>query len=297
MIYLPNTTDKLEVATSSAASIDYQSNWVEAVTATLAIANSGRQVGTISSATDTDISGSPASSNNRTVKQFTVRNKDASLACDVTVRYNANGTRYELHKVTLQPGWMLLYIEGLGFFTNTVTAARGGLKNVSVADQSIGASTTAYITGSGILLPASGSLIAGMVLRWRLQVAKTAASTATQTVAVRFGTGQSTSDTARNSVTLDTETAAADEAIYEILATIRGPITSSCIVEATVMVNDNLSTTGFSNTARKAQIRQVTSAAFDITPAGTYAGLSIATGASHALTVRQCHAELLTTGG
>lgn len=297
MIYLPNTTDKLQLVTSAAATVDVQANYVDAAASTLAASGAGRQNTAISSAATTDVLAAPAASTTRTAKQITVRNKDASLSCDVTVLYNANGTTFELHKVTLQPGWMLMYIEGIGFFTNTITAARGGLKNVSVADQSIGASVTAYITGSGILLPASGSLIAGMVLRWTLHVAKTAAATATQTLAVRFGTGQSTSDTARNSFTLDTETAAADEAIYEVFATIRGPITSSCIVEASCRIDDNLSTTGFSNTARKSQIRQATSSAFNITPAGTYAGLSIATGASHALTVRQVHAELLTTGG
>lgn len=295
MIYLPNTTDKLDLVTSAAASIDVNANYVDAAASTLAASGAGRNNTAITTATTTDILAAPASSTTRTCKQLTIRNKDAALTCDVTVRYNANGTAYELHKATLQPGWMLMYIEGIGFFTNKNTTATGGFKNVSVADQTIGASATAYLTGSAILLPST--LVAGMALRWTIQLAKTAASTATRTIAVRFGTGASTSDTSRNSFTGDTETAAADEAIETVIATIRGPINSSCIVEATWASNDNNTTTGFSNTARKAQIRQATSSAFDITPAGTYAGLSIATGASHSLTIRQVFAELLYTGG
>lgn len=294
MIYLAATTDKLQITTSSAATIDVNCNYVDAASSTLAASGAGKQNTALAGAGTNDVLAAPGSSTVRTLKQMTARNKDASLSCDVTLIYNQNGTSFELHKVKLSPGQCLEYIEGVGFFALVSTATRGGLKNFSTADQSIGASATAYLTGSSIALP---NPVVTSVLRWRAQVAKSAAATATQTVAVRFGTGGSTSDTARCSFTLDTETAAADEAIYEIIATIRGPIGASCVVEATLMVNDNLSTTGFSNTARKAQIRQATSAAFDITPAGTLAGVSIQTGASHALTVRQVHAEYLTTAG
>lgn len=295
MIYLTAATDTLKLTRSSAAAVDVQANYIDAATATLAISGSGRELNAFNTAATGTFLSAPGSSTTRTLKQMTARNKDASLACNITIIFDANGTQYEIHKVTLNPGETLEYIEGVGFFTLLASTARSGLKNVSTADQSIGASATAYLTGSAIALPYP--VVAGMVLRWTVQLAKTGAATATETVAVRFGTGGSTSDTARNSFTGDTETAAADEAVDTVVATIRGPIGASCIVEAVWQRENNLSTTGFSNTARKSQVRQATSAAFDITTVGMIAGLSIATGASHALTVRQVMAELLYTGG
>lgn len=295
MIYLKATTDIIRTTTSSAATVDVVLNYIEGTTATGAVTGFGRATMAFSSATSDDTLAGPGGSGFRTLKQGTWSNKSASLACDVEVMYRIAGpVDLRLHKVTLNPGETLIYIEGVGFSTLAKSAGKSGLKNVSTSDQSIGASTTAYLTGSAISLPTTP--VAGTVLRWRATVAKTAAATAAQTLAVRFGTGGSTADTARNSFTLDTETAVADEAVYEVLAVVRGPIGASCVVEATAMVNDNLTTTGFSNTARKAQVRQATSAAFDITPAGTIAGLSITTGASHALTIRQVHAEMLIVG-
>ena len=295
MIPLLATTDIIRTTTSSAAALDIVLHYVEAVSSSGAFAGGGRAVAALSSATSNDTLAGPGGSNFRTLKTGSWRNKDASLSVDVTVAYRVAGpTDYELHKVTLDPGHTLEYIEGIGFFTLKPDTPRTGLRNVSTADQSIGASTTAYLTGSAILLP--NPVKAGMVLRWTYQVAKTAAATATRSITTRFGTGASTSDTARNTFTGDTETAAADEAIERVIATIRGPIGASCIVEAVWVSDDNLTTTGFSNTARKAQVRQATSSGFDITPAGTYAGLAIATGASHSLTIRQVQAELLYAG-
>lgn len=296
MIYLFATTDIIRTTVSSAAAVDVNLNYLEAVTSTGALAGAGRAFKAFSSASSDDTLAGPGGSNYRSLKQGTWRNKDAALAVDVTVMYRASGpVDYELHKVTLQPGESLIYIEGIGFFTNARSSGKSGLKNCSTADQSIGASTTAYLTGSAILLPKPP--VAGTVLRFMYQIAKTAAATATQTVDLRFGIGGSTSDASRNAFTLDTETAVADEMLVEVLATIRGPIGASCIVEAVLMAADNLTTTGFSNTARKAQIRRTQSAAFDITTAGLIAGLSITSGASHALTVRQVIAEMLVVGG
>jgi hypothetical protein len=288
-------TDKFQIATSAAAATDVHVSFIEAVIATGAMAGIGKQNTALSSAGTTDILSAPAASNARSVKKMFIRNKDASLSNDITVIFNQSGTSFEIIKQTLQPGETLSFVEGLGFVVNKVATARSGMKNVSTADQAIGASVTAYITGSAILLP--NPVVAGMVLRWKIQLGKTAASVAQEVVAVRFGTGGSTSDTARNSFTLDVETAVADEAMDEIEVVIRGPIGASCIAQASLQRDNNLSTTGFSSTARKAQLQAVQSAAFDITPAGTIAGLSYTTGTAHALTVRKVQAYLDYTGG
>lgn len=297
VVYLFASTDKLRISTSSAAAIKVHGNYVESVILTGAPASYGIIKNSISSATDTDVLVGPGGSTNfRAPKGLTVRNGDASLACDVTVSFNDNGTIYEKVKVTLNPGETLEYEEGIGFFKVAASTARSGMRNVSTADQSIGASATAYVTGSAILLPASPTLVAGMVLRWFIQLGKSAAGVAATSPQIRFGTGGSTSDTARCTFTGDAETAAADEAIDIITATIRGPIGASCIVQSSWKRDTNLSTTGFSNTARKALVQAIQSAAFDVTPAGTIAGIVYTTGASEAITVRQVVGELLNIG-
>jgi hypothetical protein len=117
MIYLTNTTDKLQIVTGGvAATVDVQCNYVEAVTSGLTTPTSGRQNTAITTLTTTDVLGAPGSNNTRTLKQMTVRNKDGANTVDVTVQYNANATICEIHKVTLASGNMLIYIEGLGFF-------------------------------------------------------------------------------------------------------------------------------------------------------------------------------------
>jgi hypothetical protein len=296
MIYLKASTDILRITTGSAATVDAVAFYVQAALSGGSPADWNYAKQAFSSATSVDLLAGPGSTNFYTIKQISIHNKDASLSCDVTVQLRITGpVDYQLRKETLAPGETLIYMEFVGFYKLAASTTKSGLKSVSTADQSIGASATAYITGSAITLPPTAQLVAGIVLRWTMLVGKSAAATAAETGAIRFGTGGSTSDTARNSFALDTETAAADECIDTVIATIRGPIGASCIVEAT-WIRDNhgaAGTVGFSNTVRKAQVVRTQSAAFDITPAGTIAGLSLATGASHALTVRQCVAEML----
>lgn len=116
MIYLPLTTDLIDVVTGSAATVDVNCNFIDAAASTLVPSAAGKQNTAISTATTTTVLSSPASSTTRTLKQMTIRNKDASNSTDVTVRFNANGTAFELHKETLLPGYALIYIEGIGFF-------------------------------------------------------------------------------------------------------------------------------------------------------------------------------------
>lgn len=147
MIYLTATTDKLSVITSTAATLDVQANWIDAVLTTGVLSNVGRTNTAISSATTTDVVAAPASSTLRTLKQMTVRNKDASLVCDVTVQYNANGTLTEIEKVTLQPGECLIYIEGIGFFLRTATSKLDKVLIMSADSVHATAATFANITG------------------------------------------------------------------------------------------------------------------------------------------------------
>jgi hypothetical protein len=123
MIYLPTTTDKIEVVLSVAANVDVVSSWAEADSTGSTNPSSGYKTAAITTTAATDISGSPAASRTRNLKQTTIRNRDTSVSPDVLIRLNANGTIYEIHKVTLAPGQCLIYIEGVGFFTASNLAA------------------------------------------------------------------------------------------------------------------------------------------------------------------------------
>lgn len=117
MIFLAATTDKLQLVTSAAAAIDVNASFVDAAKTTGVTSDLNRQNTAITTATTSDILAAPGASTARNLKQMTIRNKDATLSCDVTVLFNQNATLYEIHKQTLLPGESLEYIEGVGFFT------------------------------------------------------------------------------------------------------------------------------------------------------------------------------------
>jgi hypothetical protein len=147
MIFLSNTTDKLQLVTGTAADVDVVACYIDATSATGATSGISRQVTAITTATTTDIVAAPGASTTRNVTQITIRNKDSSDTTDVTVVYDANGTDYELHKVTLSPAEMLMYIEGIGFFENTDTALLNEVKYVTADSVHATAATFAGITG------------------------------------------------------------------------------------------------------------------------------------------------------
>jgi hypothetical protein len=286
MILLTATTDKIQIVTDAAVTVDVH---VSAVDLSGTTVTPLRQNTAISTATTTDVLAAPASSTQRNLKTLNARNRSTSASVGVLVQFNQNATIYELFAATLRPGETLEYVEGVGFFV--VGPRLPTTPNASTSDQSIGASATAYLAGSALRFDANPSI--GTVLQWRISVAKSGAATATETWDIRFGANGTTGDTARNSFTGDTETAVADEALVDILCTIRGPISASCVAQALWCMDDNLTTTGFSNAARKAQVRVSTSAAFDITGLPLIVGIALTTGASHAITVRQVVAQVI----
>lgn len=116
-IVLAAITDKLELVTSAASSVDVNVTYVDVSDATGLMSVARKQDTAISLAATTGILASSAAGAPRNIKQITVRNNDALLSNDVTLRLSHNGTISELHKQTLLPGEALAYIEGLGFIT------------------------------------------------------------------------------------------------------------------------------------------------------------------------------------
>ena len=285
MIILPSTTDKLSLITSNATGdLDVVASYGEVDQATPPVVKPfGRQLTNITTNTTTDILAAPAASTTRTPEEITVRNAHASNSNDVTVQYNANGTLYEMIKVTLSPGDTLEYIRGIGWFTVRNNSAPSG--NQSTADQATAAGTDTYLTGSSITIPTSRPLAIGTKFLWKIVATKTAAGAAAWSMIIRFGTAGTVSDTARLTFTQVTnvQTAAVDTGVWDIVAVVRGPIGASCIVAGGLNFTHHLAATGFS-TVGTGDCYQITSAAFDCTTAGMIVGLSCNPGASGVFT-------------
>lgn len=113
MLLLASTSDKIQLVTSAAGSIDVHSSWADNLSGSVTPGRTNTP--TISTATTTDVVASPAASTIRKIKLMSVRNRHASVANDVTVKHTDGTNNLEIMKVTLQPGEELLYIDITGF--------------------------------------------------------------------------------------------------------------------------------------------------------------------------------------
>jgi hypothetical protein len=108
---------------------------------------------------------------------------------------------------------------------------------------------------------------------------------------LRAGTAGGTGDTSRASLATGTQTAAADISHLFVQVTIRS-ISASGTIHALMEMDHNLASTGFWITAN-ALLSETTSATFDTTATNLIFGLSLTTGASHAITIKECVAEFV----
>lgn len=150
MILLAATTDKLQLVSSSTSSLDVLASFLDMSNADPPVvkgSTASRQLTAITTATTTDILAAPGASTVRNLKTLTVRNKGAADN-SVTLIYDANGTDYEIHKVTLKTGECLEYIDGVGFY---VLAATGKLfKNLRVSADSVHATAATFADVTGL---------------------------------------------------------------------------------------------------------------------------------------------------
>lgn len=283
MLLLTATTDKLQLVTSAAATVDVHASYMDHTLSTDNV-EGGRQNTAISTATTTDIVAAPASGVVRNVKTLHIRNTHASTPTDVTVVFDANATDFELHKATLAAGETLQYVEGVGF-AEPAAAAPPIVYNASLADQGPGFATDTYIDGSNLLI--GGRIKVGTILRWIVHATKTAAGSATPIWIIRFGTAGTIADTARCTMTSPAGTAASDTARWEIDAVCRVS-SATGVFAAAVGCEHTLDSTGFSVGNGAAR---VTSGTFDTTVAGIQAGISVNGGASAAWTIQAVTAE------
>lgn len=161
MINLLNSaTDKLQLVTSAAATVDVFCSWVDLASGSPPTAKDPGRTGTaITTATTTDIVATPASGNIRNVKTIHISNKDASLPCTVTVLFNAGGTSYQLWKQLIPAGSQLEYIENIGWFLLADVNSPGILIKVLTADDAGGTAGNSvqpwFPTNGTLTLPAA----------------------------------------------------------------------------------------------------------------------------------------------
>lgn len=273
MFNLAATTDKIQLITGSAADVDVHASFMDASTADPPVpkgSTSGRQNTTIATATTTDVVAAPGASTLRNIKYMHIRNTHASVATDVTVVFNQNGTLYEIRKANLAPGEELEYVEGLGWFELESSSPVPVGTNFATAASAAGFATDTYIAGSALDLDALGAPRVGRCYHWRFIVSKTAAGTVAPVLTVRVGTNGTTADTARLTFTWGAGTAAIDRGEIEIDALFTA-VGASAVLRGKANFTTNLTTTGLSNAVKALQ---VTSGTFDSGVANSIIGLS-----------------------
>jgi hypothetical protein len=272
------STDKLQLITDAAATLDVVVSWTDWVSST---PTPGTTPTAITTAATTDIVATPAASTIRNVKHITARNKNASVTANVTVVFNRGGTQYELFKVSVAPGEVLEFIEGIGFFkiTGTSSVALGGVGTPSTAAQSLTAGSANVVTGTLLQLP-TNNLNVGSRFRFHIGLDKTAAGTATWVVALKWGTAGTTADAAVASWTSGTNTAAIDQATLDIEAVVTAIGAAGTWASIGFYVNTLTNATGLG----KINSIPTTTAAFDSTLTTPYLHVDITPGASAVMT-------------
>ncbi len=162
--------------------------------------------------------------------------------------------------------------------------------NASTADQTINATTTTLLAGSTIAVP-STKMKVGTVFRYTIALSKTGAGTAANSFLWKAGTAGTSSDATILTFALPVGTAVIDVGLIDIVVTIRGPLSSSCIAQGQLRMTHNLAATGLA-TIPSVNIN-VTSSTWDCTTANLIANVTATTAASTVLTFQQVNAEAL----
>ena len=292
-LFLHSTSDIVQVITGAASTINVHASWADNAAGT--VTPSDANVATISTATTTTVVASPGASVQRSVRNLTIKNADATNNCAITVQHYDGTTTSPLIKCTLLAGETLMYTGELwvrydvngGIYSAASTNPES--YNASTTSQGAGFASDTYLTGSNILIPSIRPKV-GTLYRCRFHVVKTGAGTATPIIQLRYGTNASTADTSICSFTFGAGTAAADTGMFEVLGLFRTVGSSTnAVVAGLCTLTSNLTTTGLSNAVKAVQ---TTSSGFDSTTANTYLGVSVNGGASASWTVQVVHAIL-----
>ena len=290
MIILSSTSDKIQVVTGSAGTIDVHASWADLSSGSVTPGRTNTPV--ITTATTTDVVASPGASAQRNVRTMYIRNDDASVDNLISVQHT-DGTNVEiLWEGILLPGEAVLKDTSGRWVKYSDNGAK--IVDVDTGAQLFGFSTTSqagfaadtYVTGSFIKFPRAPRV--GPVSSCRFDATKTAAGPAAPILQVRIGTSASTGDTSRASHTYGVGTAVASTGTFEMYVLFRSIGASGVIQTRSTL--DSLPSSGISSTLKSVV---ATSAAFDTTVADSGVGLSFNGGASFSGTIQLVDATLL----
>lgn len=174
--------------------------------------------------------------------------------------------------------------------------------NSNGGGQTLTAATEAVITGSQIVMPVGG-LQVGTRIKWKLALTKTAAGTGTTAILIKtnttttLATGTTGGAATLTTFTGDTETAAADTAVWEITLIIKTVNASTGTATAILSAQNGLAVTGWFTVGVKAQQKAITAQNTSATVLSI--GLAVTTGAADVVTVNyvEAYADQLTVTG
>jgi hypothetical protein len=113
-VFLTSTSDKIRVTTGSAGTVEVHASYADASGTPVAV-TIGRADTSISTATTTDVIGTPGASVSRKVKYLSVRNDDASASNLVEILHTDGSTPVTKWKGTLLAGEQVVYGDYFGW--------------------------------------------------------------------------------------------------------------------------------------------------------------------------------------
>lgn len=190
MLLLTSTSDKVQLLTAAATTVEVHASWVDLDTSTGAV-TPGRKNTTISTATTTDIVPAPASGNVRNVKGLYITNTHATTATQATVLHTDGTTVADIYGINLMAGENIGYREDGSWVHRDANGAEYGFNPQVSAPYGINGakaeSVPRNLAGVNIAAATSGTMVmqaiwlpAGMVINNLITHSGTTAS-ATQT--------------------------------------------------------------------------------------------------------------------
>lgn len=163
------------------------------------------------------------------------------------------------------------------------------LTNQSTTYSSAGFSTDTYVTGSSVTVPTT-RLKTGTRYHALISLVKTAASTSSPVVTIRYGTNGTTGDAAVLTLASTVaQTAGADQGTYEIWVTFRS-VGATAAIQGTWQVRHSASSAGI--VQQQSYTLQGVSTDFDSTPANSIIGISINAGLNSSWTMKDVWSEV-----
>lgn len=165
MLILAPTTDKLQVITGSAGTVNVHCSYLDNVSGAVL---PGRQNTNITTAATTDVAVAAAAGIVRNIKTVHIHNHGAS-SNDITVVHTDGTTAVQLHKQTLPPNGTLQYIDEIGFQLGDLQE-RMQIRNVTSAYTVLISDRNAIFNLNGTFplnLPPAAAAGAGFVFRVR----------------------------------------------------------------------------------------------------------------------------------